>query len=295
MPTGCNRRQFRLVLCPMDDQILQAVVLGLVQGLTEFLPVSSSGHLIVVPALLGWDDPVLESLAFSVMLHVATLLALLIYFRRDWLRLIPAGVAALRDRSFRGDPDRRLAWLLAASTVPAVIAGVLLNDLVETAFREPRLVAMTLVAGAVVLWLADRLGSRTRPLEAVTFRIALGIGAAQALALIPGVSRSGISISAGLFAGLDREAAARFAFLMATPITAGAGVWELREIVTGEAGVDLPIVPLLAGMLASMLSGLVAIAVLLRYLRSHGVGVFVVYRVALAALVVVAWLGLWDR
>jgi undecaprenyl-diphosphatase len=277
------------------DQVIQAIVLGLVQGLTEFLPVSSSGHLIVVPALLGWDDPVLESLAFSVMLHVATLLALLVYFRRDWQRLIPAGLAALRDRSFRGDPDRKLAWLLAASTVPAVIAGVLLNDLVETAFREPRLVAMTLVAGAVVLWLADRLGSRTRPIEAVTFRIALGIGAAQALALIPGVSRSGISISAGLFAGLDREAAARFAFLMATPITAGAGLWELREIVAGEAGVDLPIAPLLAGMLASLLSGLLAIAVLMRYLRSHGVGIFVVYRIALAALVVVAWLGLWDR
>lgn len=279
----------------MDEQVVQAIILGLVQGLTEFLPVSSSGHLIVVPALLGWDDEVLGSLAFSVMLHVATLLALLVYFRRDWIRLVPAGLAALRDRSFRDDPDRKLAWLLAASTVPAVIAGVLLNDLVETSFREPRLVAITLVAGAVILWLADRLGSRTRQLEGVTFPIALGIGAAQAFALIPGVSRSGISISAGLFAGLDREAAARFAFLMATPITAGAGLWELREIVSGEAGVDLPIVPLLAGMLASLVSGLLAIAVLLRYLRSHGVGIFVAYRIGLAALVVVAWLGLWDR
>jgi undecaprenyl-diphosphatase len=279
----------------LDEQVVQAILLGLVQGLTEFLPVSSSGHLIVVPALLGWEDPVLESLAFSVMLHVATLLALLLYFRADWLRLIPAGLAALRDRSFQGDPDRKLAWLLAASTVPAVIAGVLLNDLIETAFREPRVVAMTLVAGAVVLWLADRLGSKARPLEGLTLPIALGIGAAQALALVPGVSRSGISISAGLIAGLDREAAARFAFLMATPITAGAGLWELREIVTGEAAVDLPLGPLLAGMLASLLSGLLAIAVLLRYLRSHGLGIFVAYRIALAAVVVVAWLGLWDR
>jgi undecaprenyl-diphosphatase len=277
------------------DQIIQAVVLGVVQGLTEFLPVSSSGHLIVVPALLGWDDPFIESLAFSVMLHVATLLALLIYFRADWRRLIPAGLAALRDRSFRGDPDRRLAWLLAASTVPAVIVGVLLNDVIESAFREARLVAMTLVAGAVVLWLADRLGSRSRPITGLTFPIALGIGAAQALALVPGVSRSGISISAGLFAGLDREAAARFAFLMATPITAGAGLWEIRKIVAGEAGVELPLVPLLAGMVASLLAGLAAISLLLRYLRSHGTGVFVAYRIALAALVVVAWLGLWDR
>jgi undecaprenyl-diphosphatase len=273
----------------------QAIVLGIVQGLTEFLPVSSSGHLIVVPALLGWDDPFIESLAFSVMLHVATLLALLVYFRSDWLRLIPAGLATLRDRSFRDDPDRRLAWLLAASTVPAVIVGVLFNELIENAFREPRIVAMTLVAGAVVLWAADRLGSRSRPISGLTFPMAIGIGAAQALALVPGVSRSGISISAGLFAGLDREAAARFAFLMATPITAGAGIWELRTILAGEAGVDLPLVPLLAGMVASLLAGLVAISVLMRYLRSHGVGVFVAYRIALAALIVVAWLGLWDR
>ncbi len=277
------------------DQIVQAIVLGLVQGLTEFLPVSSSGHLIVVPALLGWNDPILESLAFSVMLHVATLLALLVYFRADWIRLIPAGLATIRDRSFRGDPDRRLAWLLAASTVPAVIVGVLLNDLIENAFREPRLVAMTLVAGAVVLWLADRLGRRDRQMAGLTFPIALGIGAAQALALVPGVSRSGISISAGLFAGLDREAAARFAFLMATPITAGAGLYELRKIISGEAGVDLPLVPLVAGMLASLVAGLLAIAVLMRYLRTHSTGVFVLYRIGLAAVVVVAWLGLWDR
>jgi undecaprenyl-diphosphatase len=279
----------------VDEQLVQAIVLGIVQGLTEFLPVSSSGHLIVVPALLGWDDPFIESLAFSVMLHMATLLALLIFFRSDWLRLVPAGLATLRDRSFRGDPDRRLAWLLVASTVPAVIVGVLLDDLIETAFREPRLVAMTLVAGAAVLWIADRIGSKEREISGLTFSAAIGIGAAQALALVPGVSRSGISISAGLFAGLDRESAARFAFLMATPITAGAGLWELRKILSGEVGVELPIVPLLAGMAASLVAGLLAIAVLMRYLRTNGVGIFVVYRIALAALVVVAWLGLWDR
>jgi undecaprenyl-diphosphatase len=279
----------------VDEQLVQAIVLGIVQGLTEFLPVSSSGHLIVVPALLGWGDPFIESLAFSVMLHMATLLALLIFFRSDWLRLVPAGLATLRDRSFRGDPDRRLAWLLVASTVPAVIVGVLLDDLIETAFREPRLVAMTLVAGAAVLWIADRIGSKEREISGLTFSAAIGIGAAQALALVPGVSRSGISISAGLFAGLDRESAARFAFLMATPITAGAGLWELRKILSGEVGVELPIVPLLAGMAASLVAGLLAIAVLMRYLRTNGVGIFVVYRIALAALVVVAWLGLWDR
>jgi undecaprenyl-diphosphatase len=270
-------------------------VLGLVQGLTEFLPVSSSGHLIVVPALLGWDDPFIDSLAFSVMLHVATLLALLLYFQADWRRLIPAGLAAIRDRSLGDDPDRRLAWLLAVATIPAVFAGLLLNDAIETVFREPRLVAVTLVVGAVNLWLADRLGSHAKGMDGVTFPIAFGVGVAQAAALVPGISRSGISISAGLLAGLDRPSAARFAFLMATPITAGAGVWELRKVLTGEAGVDLPLVPLFAGMITALLAGIAAIAVMLRFLRSHGTGVFVAYRIALAALVVVAWLGLWDR
>jgi undecaprenyl-diphosphatase len=277
------------------DQLIQAIVLGLVQGLTEFLPVSSSGHLIVVPALLGWHDPFIDSLAFSVMLHVATLLALLLYFQADWRRLIPAGLAAIRDRSLRGDPDRRLAWLLVVATIPAVIAGVLLNDAVETVFREPRLVAITLVVGAVLLWLADRLGSHAKGMDGVTFPVAFGIGVAQAAALVPGISRSGISISAGLFAGLDRPATARFAFLMATPITAGAGIWELKKVLTGEAGVDLPLVPLFAGMVTALIAGIAAIAVMLRFLRSHGVGVFVVYRLVLAALVVLAWLNLWDR
>lgn len=277
------------------DPVAQAIIMGLVQGLTEFLPISSSGHLILVPALLGWDDPFIESLAFSVMLHVATLLALLIYFRADWFRLVPAGLATLRDRSFRGDADRRLAWMLALSTIPAVIAGLLLDDAIETTFREPRLVAVTLVVGAAILWLAERVGRRSTPIGGLGFGAALGIGAAQALALVPGISRSGISISAGLFAGLDRESAARFSFLMATPITAGAGIWEIRKLVSGESGIDVAIEPLLFGMVASLLAGLVAIAGLLRFLRSHSTGVFIAYRIGLSALVLVAWLGLWDR
>ncbi|HEX5590130.1 MAG TPA: undecaprenyl-diphosphatase UppP [Candidatus Limnocylindrales bacterium] len=277
------------------DQLIQAIVMGLVQGLTEFLPVSSSGHLIVVPALMGWDDPFLESLSFSVMLHVATLLALLLFFRADWYRLVPAWFASIRDRSIAGDPDRRLSWLLALSTIPAVIAGLLLNDLIETAFREPRLVAVTLVVGAAILWLAERIGSRTKGVAELSTAGALGIGAAQALALVPGISRSGISISAGMFAGLDRESAARFSFLMATPITAGAGLYELRKLVTGESGVDVQLVPLAAGMLASLVAGLAAIAILLRFLRSHPTTIFIVYRVALSAVIIVAWLGLWDR
>ena len=273
------------------DTLLQALVMGLVQGLTEFLPVSSSGHLIVVPELLGWRDPFIDSLAFSVMLHIATLVALLVYFRADWLRLVPAGLAALRDRSFRGDSDRKLAWLLALTTVPAIIAGVLLNDPIENAFREARLVAVTLVVGAAILWLADRWGSQRRAVEDVGFGTALGIGLAQAIALVPGISRSGISISAGLFAGLTRESAARFSFLMATPVTALAGAWEVRKLVTGEAGVDVSIASLVVGMFAALVSGLFAIAILLRFLRTHTLGVFIAYRLALAALIVAWWLN----
>jgi undecaprenyl-diphosphatase len=274
------------------DVMVQAVVLGLVQGLTEFLPISSSGHLVAVPALLGWDDPFIESLAFSVMLHLGTLIALLVYFRWDWVRLVPAGLAAMRDRSLGGDPDRRLAWLLAATTVPAGIAGLLLNDPIETAFREVRLVAVTLVIGATILWLAERWGRRRLGIADITFPMALAIGVAQALALVPGISRSGISISAGMLAGLRREAAARFAFLMATPITALAGAWELRKVIAGETGVQVPVEPLVAGMGAAFLSGMLAIAVLLRFLRSYPTTIFVVYRIVFAAAIIVWWLGL---
>ena len=275
--------------------LLQAIVMGIVQGLTEFLPVSSSGHLIIVPALLGWKDPFIDSLVFSVMLHLGTLLALLLYFRVELIRLVIAFVASIRERSFAGDPERRLAWLLAASTVPAVIAGVLLNDLAESTFRSPTLVAVMLVVGAAILWLAERLATRWRSMLDLDFPAAIGIGVAQALALVPGISRSGISIAAGLYVGLDREAAARYSFLMATPIIAGAGLFELRKVVTGEAGVDVALGPLLAGVIASLIAGLIAIAGLLRFLRSNPATIFVIYRIVLAAVVLVAWLGLWDR
>lgn len=273
------------------DTLGQAVVMGIVQGLTEFLPVSSSGHLIIVPALAGWKDPFIRSLAFSVMLHIGTLVALLVYFRADWLRLIPAGFATIRDRSFESDQDRRLAWLVTVATAPALVLGVLLNDLVERRFREIGLVALMLVVGGAILWFAERRGSRRLLAFDLTFPKALAIGGAQALALVPGISRSGISISAGLFAGLDRESAARFSFLMATPVTAAAAAYETYKIVTGEAGIVVEFTPLLAGMVASLVSGLLAIAVLLRFLRTRSTDVFVTYRIVLAAVVLVTWLG----
>jgi undecaprenyl-diphosphatase len=271
------------------DPLFQALVLGIVQGLTEFLPISSSGHLIVVPYLLHWDDPFITSLGFTVALHAGTLAALLLYFRADWLRLVPAGLAAIRDRSFRRDPDRRLAWLLVVSTIPAAILGVLLNDPVENAIRQANVVAVLLVIGAGILWLADRWATGRTPLPRLTMPAALGIGLAQALALFPGVSRSGISISASLFAGLNREDAARYSFLMATPVTAGAVLYEGFKLVRGgevvnEAG------PIVVGVLAAFVSGVLAIAWLLRYVRSRSYNVFVIYRLVVAAIVLAVFL-----
>jgi undecaprenyl-diphosphatase len=273
------------------DTVIQAIVLGIVQGLTEFLPISSSGHLVLVPYLAGWDDPFITSLAFGVVLHLGTLVALLAYFWRDWARLVPAGLATIRDRSFRGDPDRRLAWLIVVTMPPAVVAGILLNDFFEREVRQPLLVALMLVIGAAILWTADRLGRRTDEMERLGFGGAFLVGCAQAIALVPGISRSGISISAGLALGLTREAAARFSFLMAAPVVAGAGAWEIRKLLTGEAGVAVEAGPLVAGFGAAVVAGFIAIAGLLRYLRRHPMTVFVAYRLVLAAVVLIYFLG----
>ncbi len=273
------------------DTIVQALVMGIVQGLTEFLPISSSGHLIILPSLLGWRDPFIDSLAFSVVLHMGTLAALVSYFWRDWLVLVPAGLATIRDRSTRGDRHRRLALNIAISTVPAAIAAVLLNDWIEANVRQPGLVALMLVVGAAILWLADRWGSKLLRIDGLRPAHALAIGAAQAFALIPGISRSGISIAAGLGLGLERADAARFSFLMATPIIAGAGLFELRKLAGGGAGPGDHLVPIVAGLLAATVAGFAAIHVLLRYLRTNSMAVFVVYRLVLAAFVVVSLLA----
>jgi undecaprenyl-diphosphatase len=272
------------------EQIFQAFVMGVVQGLTEFLPISSSGHLILVPWLFGWTDSFLESLAFSVVLHGGTLAALLVYFRDDWRRLIPAGFATIRDRSFAGNPDRRLAWLLVASTVPAAVVALLFNDVIEKNVRQVGLVAVMLVIGGAILWAADKWGPRTHAMERLTFRGAIGIGLAQALALIPGVSRSGISMSAALFAGLRRADAARYSFLMATPITAMAVAYEMLKLLKGDVGGAEP-VTLIVGVVSSFVSGILAISFLLRYLRTRSFNIFVAYRLVLAAIIVVAFLA----
>ncbi|TME84812.1 MAG: undecaprenyl-diphosphatase UppP [Chloroflexi bacterium] len=272
------------------DEVLHAAILGLVQGLTEFLPVSSSAHLILVPRFLGWNDPFVDTAAFDVMLHVGTLIALLLYFWRDILRLIGAFFGSLRERSLGTDPERRLAWLLLVSVVPAALLGAALESFFDTFFRERvGWIAIFLATGAALLWLAERWGAQRRGVAALRFPEALAIGVAQALALFPGMSRSGITIGAGLFLGLERAAAARFAFLMGIPVIAGAGLLKGRELAsTGIEGHELALV---VGVVVSAVSGLAAIAFLLAYLRRNSTAIFIAYRVVLAGFVVVLLLA----
>lgn len=269
------------------DLLFQAFVIGAIQGLAEFLPISSSAHLIVVPPLLGWDDPFLNSATFDVMLHGGTLIALLVYFWRDVVRLVKAGWAALRERSVAGDPDRRLAWLLVVSVIPAAILGALFESFFDTYFRERLLlVPAIMVVGALLLWAAERVGRRTREIQDMALPDAAIIGAAQALALFPGTSRSGVTIAMGLFRNLTRESAARFAFLMGIPVIGGATLWKMRNLVSDPPqGGDLG--ALIVGMVSAAVFGLLAISFLLRYLRSHDLGIFIAYRLVFAAVTAV--------
>jgi undecaprenyl-diphosphatase len=273
------------------DLSIQALIMGLVQGLTEFLPVSSSGHLVLVPWLFGWKDAFIDSTLFTVTVHMGTLLALLIYFWRDWAKLIPAGLATIRDRSFKGDADRKMAWLIVVATIPAILVGPLFDSTIESLVRAPAAIALTLCIGAAILWLADRWGSKTREMETLTFGGALAIGVAQVLALVPGISRSGVSISAGLFLGLTRQAAARFSFLMATPVVAGAGLWEARKLVTHQAGVNPSAHLALIGFIAAAVSGMLAIHFMLQFLKRQPLTGFIVYRVVAAVIVFIVILS----
>lgn len=254
----------------------QALVLGVVQGLGEFLPISSSAHLIVVPWLLGWPE---HSLAFDVALHLGTLLAVLWAFAEDWVRLAGSGVRCLlRGRPF-AEPEARLLWLLALASVPGAVAGLALEGWAETAFRSPLLVAVTMAALGGVLLAADRRAA-SRASGDVSLAHAVIIGCAQALAIVPGVSRSGATISAALFLGHRREEAARFSFLLATPITAGAALVKVPKLLAsgGSDGVWI-------GMAAAALVGFVSIRVLLAYVRTRDYRPFVYYRFAFSALV----------
>lgn len=271
--------------------VWQAIILGVVQGLGEFLPISSSAHLILVPWAFGWEDP---GLAFDVALHWGTLIAVLFVFWRDWLRLIAAGLASLRERAIHGDPDRRLFWALVVSAVPGAILGKLLNTWAEEELRSPLLIAGTLAVMGVVLYLADRLGRKYQKLDGMDLSRAGAIGVAQAAALIPGVSRSGATITLGLFFGFTRDEIAKFSFLMSTPIIFGAGLVKLPKMLremhsTAPDVVHVSGAALLAGMLAAAIVGTLVIRWILDYLRHRTYLVFSIYRVLLAAGVVALW------
>jgi undecaprenyl-diphosphatase len=263
----------------------RALVLGVLQGLGEFLPISSSGHLIVVPWLMGWGD---SGLAFDVALHLGTLAAVAFAFWRDWLRLLVAGFRGLRSGRLLADPDGRLLVYLALATVPGALAGLVLDEWAETVFRSPALVALMMAAIGFVLWAADRKAKSGEDDQAISLRDALLIGLAQAVAIVPGTSRSGVTISMALFLGHRRESAARFSFMLALPITLGAAIFKVPDLFRGSAEVA----PVLVGMAAAAVSGLAAIRLLLAYVRTKTYRPFVFYRLAFA---IVVWVLLLVR
>ncbi|MEX0783856.1 MAG: undecaprenyl-diphosphatase UppP [Dehalococcoidia bacterium] len=262
-------------------ELLRAAILGIVQGLTEFIPVSSSGHLILVPALFGWDD---QGLAFDVGLHLGTLLALLVYFWRDWLRMFGSAsrdFVAVGPRWHSYGQDTRLLLALALGSVPVAVVGLLFSGWIEENVRQPWVVAVGLVVAGTVILFVDRLGKHNRSVDQIGIRDALFIGTVQALALIPGVSRSGATITAGVFLDLRRDAAARFGFLLGTPAFVGAALLKSGDL--GNAWQDEFDV-LALGFVASAVTGFVVIHYLLRYLRTRSLLVFVLYRYVVAAL-----------
>ncbi len=262
-------------------ELWKAIILGILQGATEFLPVSSSGHLVLVPWLLGWDE---SPLVFDVVVHLGTLVAVLTYFWRDWLTLLRAGWTALRTRSTQ-DPDARLLLLIGLGTVPAALAGALLEDTFESAFSEPALVAVFLLVTALLLTVSERTGSANQSLSALTVRDALAVGVAQAFAIFPGISRSGSTIATGIWRGLPRATAARFSFLLATPIIFGAGFKQALDVVTGDVtvGQDM-ILPLIAGFAAAAAVGYACIWFLMRLLKERSLYGFAVYCAAFGTM-----------
>lgn len=261
---------------------LAAIVLGIVQGLTEFLPISSSAHLRIVPALYGGNDP---GAAFTAIVQLGTMLAVLIYFRQDLWRIGSAWLGALRDRSRQAELEVRMGWYLIIATIPISVLGLAFKDAIETKARNLTLIACALIVLAVVLYVADRVGRRVRTIENLQLRDGVVMGLAQALALIPGVSRSGATITAGLFLGLDRPAAARFSFLLSIPAVVLSGLFELKGVVTGEHGTDVGTGSLILATVAAFVVGYASIAFLLRYLINHTFTIFVIYRIALGVLV----------
>jgi undecaprenyl-diphosphatase len=268
--------------------VVEAVVLGLVQGLTEFLPISSSAHLRIVGALFGWPDP---GAAFTAIIQIGTELAVLVYFAKDIARIVVAWLASLAGRR-RGDPDARMGWLIIIGSIPIVVLGLLFQNRIETTFRDLRIVAIALAGFSLVLYWADRVGVKKGQLRDLTVGDGVLFGLAQSLALIPGVSRSGGTITAGLFIGYSREAAARYSFLLAVPAVLGSGLYEAYDALKGDGVHGSPIQwqPTIIATVISFAVGLSVIAWLLRYLNRGSFTPFVVYRI-LVGLAVLALVG----
>jgi undecaprenyl-diphosphatase len=263
--------------------LIEAIVLGIVQGLTEFLPISSTAHLRIVPAFFGWADP---GAAFTAVTQLGTMVAVLAYFRHDLWRIGRSWVASVLPGR-PADFDARLGWYIIVGTIPIVVFGVLFEQQIETSARSLYLIGVMLIALGLVLALAERVGSHRRPLESITGREGVIVGLAQAAALVPGVSRSGATISAGLFLGLDRQAAARFSFLLSVPAVVLSGLFQLTSLVReGFADGGGPVALTVATVLAFVV-GYASIAFLLSWLTRHTTLIFVVYRVVLGTVVLV--------
>jgi undecaprenyl-diphosphatase len=273
-------------------EILAAAILGIIQGLTEFLPVSSSAHLILAPWFFGWKP---EGISFDVSLHVGTAISILAFFWKDWVRLALEVIAGLKERDPLGNPDRKLAWFLIVGTLPAMITGLALEKTVEARLRSPLIAVFTLMMFGVLLLIAELKSKQNRTTENFTWADSLWIGFSQAIALIPGVSRSGITISTGMLRNISRTSAARFSFLLSTPVIVGAGLLKglhlinaMRHPLEGSATIQWPVI--CVGVLAATITGFLCIKFFLRYLQTKSLVPFVIYRFLLAAVVLIYYL-----
>ncbi|MEJ5306414.1 MAG: undecaprenyl-diphosphate phosphatase [Ignavibacteria bacterium] len=265
----------------MED-IIKAIVLGIVQGLTEFLPISSTAHLRIVPSLFGWEDP---GAAFSAVIQIGTMLAVIIYFLKDLIRIYKKVITNLFEKKFITDIDSKLGWYIIIGTIPIIIFGLALEKLIENEFRSLYVISFSLIFFAIILALAEKFSKKNLDMSELTLPKALIVGIAQAFALIPGASRSGVTITGGLFAGLNRETAARFSFLLSVPAVLLSGVYEFYKILPELT--HQGIVSLVIATAFSFLSGILAIELLLRYLRTHSTYVFIWYRIILGILLLV--------
>jgi undecaprenyl-diphosphatase len=269
--------------------LYQAIILALVQAFTEFLPISSTAHLTLFPWIFGWQDP---GLSFDVALHAGTLVAVLLYFFKDWVTLTLCGLGMKYPATATSEEvaqHRRLFWYMVIGTIPGGILGALFEKRIEEHFRTPMVISLSMIVIGLVMWWADSQSQKTRPLEQSDMGDAVSIGTAQALALCPGVSRSGITITAGLFRGFTREAATRFSFLLSTPLIAGAVVSHLPKLIKMHkaGGLDLPLSTLVISIVVSGVAGYFVIAFFLRYLQTHTLKLFVGYRLVFGMIILV--------